>query len=233
MRKKGILILLLGVFFMAVLVACQDSQQEASAPSHQFEQADMSGYDVPEEHRFYSVSMSEALELINENFDGILYFGFPGCPWCQAAVPIMHDASRIANIDIFYVSRAHDLRYGGWLEDDASMAWWLYENGVENMAWLYTTPDEDATDEEIEEFVPERIRPNINVPQIVHLRRGEVLGNHRGTVDGHMSVESELPQLTAIEIDELRESYIDIFVAVGEIEGCTIGDLSDDDEGCS
>ena len=222
----------MGVVMMALIACGDENSPETTSFTHDFPLADMSYYDIEGEHNFFEVTMYEALQLrYNEDFNGILYFGFPICPWCQAAVPLIHEASQITNVDIFYISRAHDLREGEWLDWDVEMAWWLYENGVPNMFWLQTTPDEDADEDEIENFEPEPIRPNINVPQIVHLRNGIIVDSHRGTFEGHDHIgegnDRHLPELTDEEHAALLDIYDRIFFgtefgcpALGDTDAC-------------
>jgi len=253
--KKMIFLTMIGVFMMAFMACSNDNDngnttdETTTSPTYvenptenddlttgfvnNFPRADMSEYELEDDHRFYEVSMYEALQLRDdENFDGILYFGFPRCPWCQAAVPFIHEMSQEVGVDIFYISRAHDLREGEWVDWDVEMAWWFYENGVENMLWLYTAPDEDADEDEIEAFEPERIRPNINVPQIVHLRNGIVVDSHRGTFEGHEHVgegdDRHLPELTDAESAALLEIYNRIFSSA-TTDGCS---LIEDAEAC-
>jgi len=186
----------------------------------------MSDYGIEGEHRFSQVTMEEALELLEEDFDGIFYFGFPACPYCQVAVPVMHEATQNTGVDIFYVSRAHDLREGEWLEWDAEMAWWLYHNGLPNMRWI--NEEGQLVDEGAEEN--EGDRPNINVPQIVHIRNGAIVDSHRGTFEGHVPIGEgnarHLPELTEVESATLLARYIEIFSAVGscsfdgEVDDC-------------
>lgn len=214
---------------MMVLVACSDD--EVAIFENTFPNADMSDYEIEGEHRFYQVTMYEALQLReNEAFNGILYFGGAWCPWCQVAIPIMHEVSLATGVDIFYVSRAHVYREGEWLEWDASMAWWLYENDVANMRWLDEEGDlVDVGDEEEYGY-----RPNINVPQIVHLRAGNVVDSHRGTFDGH-DMEGEganrhLPEMTDAEIATLIEVYTRIFSEAIIVDACGLEPV---DGGCS
>lgn len=198
---------------------------------HTFPLADMSDYGIDDDHRFYEVGMDEALALrYDEDFNGILYFGFPGCAWCRATVPHMYDVSQALNVDIFYVSRARDIREGVWLDWDAQMAWWLYDNGVPNMRWideagaLVDVGEEDGA-----------YRPNINVPQVIHLRNGVIVDSHRGSFEGHDMVgegdDRHLPEMTSEEIDTLVGVYHRIFAGPNQIEPCGIDD--EVDEGCS
>ena len=187
---KKVIFLSLTIIATILLAACGDN---------------MSSYGIRGDHRFYDLTMHEALELLDdETFDGILYFGFPDCPWCEEAVPAIHEASQIVGVDIFYVSRCHRIRgKEGWEEADSQMAWWLNEQ-VE-LGWIYE--NEVA------------IRPNIFVPHVFHIRNGVVVDEHWGTFDGHVRLEDgSLPELTDIEYTTLLETYIRIFSAVNTSE---------------
>ena len=222
MKLKKMIFLALMSFLMMIFVACSDDT---------FSSADMSDYDISGDHHFYEVSMYEALQLRHrDDFDGIIYFGFPGCPWCRVTVPYMHQVSQEIGVDIFYVSRAREIREGDWLDWDAEMAWWLYENGVPNMRWIDENGDLVDEGDEANGY-----RPNINVPQIVHVRNGAIVDSHRGSVEGHDMVgegdDRHLPELTDTEIATLIATYYRIFSAVTRVAPCGLDD--DADEGCS
>lgn len=221
-KYKKSMLLVVSVVLIVVLVACFD---EDSDTEHDTRSEDQSGfknnfplvswmleYDITGEHRFYDINMYEALQLRNEeDFDGILLFTFPQCPWCQTAIPVINEASQAAGVDVFYVSRSHTLREGDWLDWDAEMAWWLYENGVSNMAWINEDGKVVASDED------DAFRPNISVPQIVHLKNGQVLGNHRGTFEGHDRLDDgSLPELTDEQRDTLFSVYREIFSVLND-----------------
>jgi len=171
--------------------------------------ADMTEYGIVDGHNFIQIGMDEALKLTQDSlWEGILYFGFPTCPWCQAAVPIMNEAALQSGINIYYVSRAGYLREGIWLEWDEEMAWFLHEQ-IDNMRWIY---ENDVA-----------IRPNINVPQIVHLKGGVVIDQHRGTFEEHVRLEDRtLPELTDYQKEELLNRYLEIFNEVQLQESCPL-----------
>ena len=204
---------------MLVLVGCANG--EGPRFENEFPTSQLEGYGI-EEHRFFDVTMEEALALREvEDFDGILYFGFPQCPWCQAAVPILNDAALEAGIDVFYVSRDPEIReIGDWSEWDLEMANWL--DAQLEMRWIYEE-DEDG------ESVP--VRPNIFVPHVIHLRSGEVIDHHRGTLDGHERLEDgTLPDLEPAEVAALFTIYSRIFSGVQTDGECP---LTQETESCS
>ena len=211
MKFNRLFFLTLMGMFSLVLAACSNND-DSTSNQHNFPSSDMSEYGIDSDHHFYDITMYEALQLRDdESFNGILYFGFPVCPWCQVAIPAIHEASQETGTDIFYVSRRHDLREGEWLEWDEEMAWWLDEQ-IE-MRWHDFSVDGGI------------YRPNIFVPQIIHLRDGVVIDEHEGTFAGHDPIDDELPDLTDEEYATLLETYIRIFSGV---HMCDI-----DDDNCS
>jgi len=149
------------------LAGCGNSAEEGGVELN-LPKSDLTAYGIEEPHRFYDLSMLDVMDLVtNEAFDGVLYFGFAECPWCQESVPVLQEASQNTEVDILYVSRAHVLREGEWVDADIEMAWWF--DGQVGLEWLV---DEEG----------EPTRPNIFVPFVVHVSGGEVVSAHRGTI---------------------------------------------------
>jgi len=59
---------------------------------------------IPRDNPFVFANMDQIVELV-ENGSGIIYFGFPECPWCRTAVPAMIEAAAELGIEeIFYMN---------------------------------------------------------------------------------------------------------------------------------
>ena len=57
---------------------------------------------VPENNPFRYVEFDEIIEVL-ENGTGVIYFGFPTCPWCRNLVPVLTDATIAFGVeDILY-----------------------------------------------------------------------------------------------------------------------------------
>lgn len=236
MKLKKITLLAFAAILTIITTACSNDEQAQGSLSsdmsenvfeHNFPSSDLSGYDIEGNHRFFDVTMYEALKLLEDaTFDGVLYFGFPACPWCQAAMPLIYQASQETQTDVFYVSRRHEIRETkNWEIWDAEMAEWLDER-IE-MRWFYLDENGEVT----EEITDEPYRPNIFVPQIIHIRNGQVIDNHRGTFDGHSRLDDRtLPELTDSEHTMLLEIYTRIFSGVNDPEVCSLDVI---DDGCS
>ena len=225
MRLKKIFFVIFVATFIALITACSNTSTDGisdplpATPSHDFPRADMSAYEIEGDHRFYSVTMAEALLLREDaTFDGIIYFGFPSCPWCQSAIPNLHAVAVETEVDVFYVSRRQEIRDEAFEEADATMAWWLNEQIELN--WLYE--DDEA------------IRPNIFVPLVIHLRNGVVVDSHQSTVADHQPLENDsLPELTQQQADALQEIYTTIFSAVASVSPDSCEIVAIEEDGCS
>lgn len=59
---------------------------------------------VPMDNVFKTKNLKDALSIINEG-TGIVFFGFPECPWCQAYAPMLNDLAKEYGIsEIYYTN---------------------------------------------------------------------------------------------------------------------------------
>lgn len=65
--------------------------------------------DVSQNNKFEYANIDQVLEILNGG-SGIIYFGFPACPWCQAYVPVLDEVSREQNVDKVYYYNPKDIR---------------------------------------------------------------------------------------------------------------------------
>lgn len=63
---------------------------------------------VEEDNVFVYRSIEDIIKIL-ENGKGIVYLGFPECPWCQAYVPYLNDVAKEVGIDkIYYYNILND-----------------------------------------------------------------------------------------------------------------------------
>lgn len=122
----------------------------------------------------------DVVELLTED-TGVLYLGFPTCPWCRALIPALIDAWNLTNSkeEITYYN-IHDLRPVRSLDEEGNVitekeADPKYDRLVELM-YDHLRPFEGSNDESIK---------HIYVPMVVFVRNGNIEYAHIGTVDGH------------------------------------------------
>ena len=145
----------LAVFLaIAVVVWTQVSSNEPTSVSD----ADTfrSSYSAaPEDHVFRVGSAEDAIELMDLG-TGVLFLGFPQCPWCQTLVPHLDAAAKDVGInEVLYF----DVR------EDRTANSTTYQQFVDKLE-PYLDKDEDG-------------EPRIYVPHVVVVNEGEVVGNYK------------------------------------------------------
>lgn len=216
MKRFRILMLLSALIFGAV-AGCSGQSSDSFIQEYEgLNTANNSGtqasvhIDVPEDHRFIYADESEVVDFL-KNGTGAVYFGFPECPWCRNAVPVMDEAAKLVNLDEILYLNVRELRDTLSLNADGSVE-------VEN-------PGSEHYQEILEllgEFAPEyegledpSIR-RIYVPLVVVVVDGEIITSHSSTVD---SQEDPAVPLDPEQHQELLDIYIEMF---SNIPGCGI-----------
>ncbi len=149
---------LAGVGFLALLIAggvwflfAQQSSQEAPQQSDAARfQADYPK--VNADNRFIYATGEQVLGLF-ENGTGIVFLGFPQCPWCQQLAPIVDEAAEAEGLEKVYYLNIRDARANN---DETYQSLVGY---LEN----YLDKDENGT-------------PRIYVPDVTVLRDGQIVG---------------------------------------------------------
>lgn len=135
---------------------------------------------MPEVAPFDYAEFDEVVGLLTEG-TGMLYLGFPRCPWCRALVPAMMDAweqsGAVQPISYFNPRELRPLRS---VDEEGNVitekpADPMYDKLVE-LLYDHLNPFEGSNDETIK---------HIYVPMVVFVRDGNIEFTHIGTVDGH------------------------------------------------
>ncbi len=157
--------------------------------------ADMSEYETMKEadHVFKEASFKQAIDMLkDEKFTGILYFGYPACPWCEEAVPIMNEVAKKHNLPIYYVNKKS--------QDNIDHPEWEKEaTKLLDEAYGLDKDDDD--------------NPRIYVPEVVVVKEGEVISHHMGTIESHDATERKMSE---DEIRVLKKIYDNMFITIAE-----------------
>ena len=155
---------------------------------------------VDEENPFVYASYDEVVDII-ENGTGVIYFGFPECPWCRNAVPVLIDAAQELGVDKIYYYNALSIRDTKSLDENGNIV--TDKKGTDEYYKLVDllsnvlTPYEGLNDESIK---------RLYFPTVVYVKDGEVLASTIGTVD---SQEDPYIKLTNDQYNELKNTYMD------------------------
>lgn len=113
-------------------------------------------------HKFVYAEPAEILDIIDGG-DGVVFLGFPECPWCQQLAPIIQEAAQSENIDKIYYLNIKESRANN---DE------VYQKLVTKLQ-DYLPKDDDGN-------------PRISVPDVTAYRGGQIVGRfeQEATNDG-------------------------------------------------
>lgn len=92
MKRKVLLVIIL--LLTLTLTACKENISDSQKFAEEYTE-------VPEYNVFVYKGAEEIIKIL-EHGTGIVYLGFPECPWCQAYVPILSEVADIEGIDKIY-----------------------------------------------------------------------------------------------------------------------------------
>lgn len=92
MKRKVLLVIIL--LLTLTLTACKENISDSQKFAEEYTE-------VPEYNVFVYKDSEEIIKIL-EHGTGIVYLGFPECPWCQAYVPILSEVADIEGIDKIY-----------------------------------------------------------------------------------------------------------------------------------
>lgn len=153
----------------------------------------------------------EILDVI-ENKTGIIYLGFPECPWCRTILPILFDVAKDNDINTIYYLNMKNER-DSYVVEDGKLVYQLDENGkeikgTEGYFKLLKALDKHLTDYTIsfDGKTYETGEKRIYAPTVIFVRNGKILGLHVSTID---SQENGFDKLNKQEKEELYNIYED------------------------
>ena len=151
----------------------------------------------------------EIIDVI-KNESGIIYLGFPGCPWCRSALPILLDVAKDNDITTIYYKNIKDDR-DSYVLENGKLVYQLDDEGNEKKGAEGYFKLMEALDKNLTEYVVsyegkeyKTGEKRIYAPTVVFVRDGKVLGLHVSTVDSH---KSGFDKMTEEQIDELYGIY--------------------------
>lgn len=147
-------------------------------------------------------SFDEIIDLIDSG-TGIIYFGFPECPWCRNAVPSLLEAADSTGIEQIYYFNAVDIRDQKTLDANGEVI--TTKEGTKEYKQLlkkldkYLLPYEGLNDESIK---------RLYFPSVYFIKDGVVIGKHIDTVESHTDAKVELNSEQKLELKGIYEDYM-------------------------
>ncbi len=102
---KKILCLILGILLLS---GCSVTSINESNDAKRFSE-EYSAIDVSEDNPMIYKTDKEIIDILKSG-TGIIYFGFPDCPWCREAVPVLLEIAKEMDIDEIYYFNPKEIR---------------------------------------------------------------------------------------------------------------------------
>ena len=164
--------------------------------------------EVATKNPFIYASYDDVMDILS-NGTGVIYFGFPECPWCRNMVPVLADAAKEMGIDKIYYFNALDMRDIKSLDNDGSIKT-EKEGTKEYYKLIKVLGDSIGSYEGLNDESIKRLY----FPTVVFVKDGKILTSHIGTLD---SQTDPYKVLNDKQKNELKEIYMDGINKVYEI----------------
>lgn len=155
--------------------------------------------DIMEDNNIKYATVNEIIELL-ENGTGVIYFGFPECPWCRNAVPVLIKTALEYDMDPIYYYNAYSIRDTKHLENGTIVT---DKEGTEEYNKILELLGNKAS---IYEGLENEEIKRLYFPTVVFVKNGEIVDIVVGTVD---SQDDPFISLTKEQTDELEKKYTD------------------------
>lgn len=144
-------------------------------------------------------------EIVNliKSGTGVIYFGFPECPWCRNAVPVLLEAAEELELKEIYYFNALDMRDIKKLDENGKIV--TTKEGTKeyyelvNLLSDYLGEYEGLNDKEIK---------RLYFPTVVFVKEGKVLGLNVSTVESQLDPMVDLNEKQKAELKNIYETYM-------------------------
>lgn len=177
--------------------------------------------DISEDNIVKYSNLDEVIEILQEG-TGVIYLGYPECPWCRNAISVLLSAADSTSLEDIYYVNMYDVRDKKELDEDNNIV-----TTVEAQDGYYELLDELS--DILDDYILNDKQGNsyntgekrIYVPTVLFVRDGELVDYHVDTV------ESQKDPYVALNEDQTLELY-DIYLdGIHDV----LDDQCDDDEG--
>lgn len=215
MKKKEILVAILLVVLLITIVIKTNIKNDTSSDALKFKKEYESYNDKINENgkKYLNMDIDKNNPIVYATFGeiediitsktGIIYFGFPECPWCRNAVPVLIDAARELGIDKIYYFNALTIRDQKHIDDSGNII--VDKEGTKeyqrliNLLKDYLPIYEGLNDDNIK---------RLYFPTVVFVKEGKVIGLHTSTIDSQKDPYNGLNNNQYQELKNIYSDYI-------------------------
>jgi len=213
-KKKIILLVITSILLIFTIAAKEniiDKNVDNDALKFKEEYENYNGKANSNNINYLNIEINEENPIVYSNYDeiidiiknetAVIYFGFPECPWCRNAVPVLLDAAKELSINKIYYYNALEIRDQKHLDENGNIV--VDKEGTEEykklVELLYNNlPVYDGlNDESIKRMY---------FPTVLFVKEGKVIGLHTATLE---SQKNPSVKLDDNQYQELKQIYMD------------------------
>lgn len=169
---------------------------------------------ISDDNVYYYASEDEIRSLFEDKKTGVLYLGFPTCPWCRNMVPVLNEAGKYYGIDKIYYYNIKEIRSSYSFDSDNKL---VKQEGTELYNYLLAKLDSFLADYSVTDNNNKSVKTGekrIYAPTVVFIKEGEVKGIVEGTVD---SQKDPYILLDETQRKKLYDKYLEYFNKLAEV----------------
>lgn len=177
---------------------------------------------LSENNKFKYKSAKEIVNILKSG-TGLIYLGFPKCPWCRNAINVLNyvDVNEIMYLDMANQRDEYSIKDGALTKT---------KDGTKEYYEILEILDDILDTYEVSDDAGNKLSANekrIYVPLVIGVKDGKIVGYHKDTVTLSDN-QSSYDLLTKKQQSELKKIYDDIITKVND-DFC---DIENKDHGC-
>lgn len=145
--------------------------------------------------------VEEVIEILKSG-TGIIYFGFPECPWCRNIIPLLVDVVSEYNTTFYYFN-GRDIRDTKHLNENNEIV--VDKEGTKEYYEILSLLGEYASEYN---GLNDSNEKRLYFPTIVFVKEGKIIGFHEGTIDSQTNPYKELTNEQKEQITTILETAI-------------------------
>ncbi len=215
-KKIAILLLSLAI----ILTGCSKKEDVSDSLKFKQEYESLNGQKDDEGLSYSTLEISSDCKVkymtkdkiteVLTNGTHVVYFGWPTCPYCRLAVPILLETiEEYSGISMYYYD-IKELR-DAYSSDPNSEDGKLYSEIVKIISFS------ECDLSTIDTFEDGSLKLSASI--MYFIKDGQIIGYHRGTVESHLNAYEPLEETQKEELKEIYRSYLDEMIKKSPI-GC-------------
>ena len=152
---------------------------------------------IPDKNGVEYINGEKAIEILSEG-SGVIYFGFPECPWCRSMLIPFLEVMTEEEENVYYYN-AYSIRDEKYLDKDGNIA--IAQEGTDNYYKILELFGEKA---DIYDGLGDESIKRLYFPTVVFVKNGEIVYKHVSTVD---SQKDPYKKLNDEQEKELKKIY--------------------------